>query len=466
MLSKRAVGLWRRIALNARADDGMALATVMSIAAILFILVTTLIMLATQQSISAGSQVQRNKALAAADAGLNDYLYRLSKDPEYWRSTPDQAGASTDSTWTVHAERPGGSGPVFLTATGATPKRGNVPGARRVVKASVKSPTFADYTFMVPDLNIGSGALFKGNVRSNSSIVNAGTITGNAYAHTTISGSGSVLGKKYPNCDTLSFAVVDYGKLESIATTDGTNFEGLPEYESVGGGAFRKFWGYSVKLTGSGGTINPVRAVDPDTGVLTIATTQTTNFTIPTEGVLYFDSPLWVSGTYSAKLTIVTLSDVHQAQIGSDYCNIGSSGFNNSSVSVATLTNKANSAVYLPADLVPDDPQSDQVCGIVAQGDISVPSSYNSMPSTIKVSAAMLSTKGSIHGDMASGQTKTKFHMEGALASFLGYNYFTGGTMGFNSRDYWYDARLNATPPPNFPPLGDGTLRVQSWVEQ
>jgi hypothetical protein len=469
MLSERARGTWRRVASAARADDGIALATVMSIAAIIFILATTLIMIATQQAVSAGGQVQRNKALASADAGINDYLYNLSDDPDYWRSTPDRVGQSVDASWTLHAERPGGVGPVVLTATGVTPQRGNIPSTRRVVKASVQSPTFADYMFMLnTSCSFGSGALVKGNVRSNGSIANNGTITGNAYAHTTYSGGGTCQGSVYQNYPTLSFAAVDFGKLQSIASTDNTDFSSLPEYEPIAGGLYRAFWGYDVKFTGAGGTITPIRTVDANTGARSLFTTGTgdyavRNFLIPTEGVLYFDYPIWVSGTYSAKVTVVTFSAVHQST--SDQSNVGSSGLNDAKTSAATVTNKANSAMYLWDNLVPADPQSDQVCGVVARGDISVPSNYDVMPSTLYLTCALLSTAGSVHADMASGQTKTKMHFEGAFASYLDGG-FTSTNMGFNTRDYWYDTRLNATPPPNFPPLGDGTLRVQSWVEQ
>lgn len=469
MLNNRAMGTWRRIAVAARADDGMALATVMSIAAIIFILATTLLMLATQQAVSAGAQVQRNKALASADAGINDYLYNLSADFDYWQAHPDTSGLAAGTSWTLHAERPGGTGPIVLTATGVTPSQGNIPATRRVVKASVQSPTFADYMFMLnTSCSFGSGAIVKGNVRSNGSIANNGTITGNAYAHTTYSGSGTCQGTVYQNYPTLSFAAVDYGKLQSIAATDGCDFSSLPKYEPLPGGLYRAFWGYKVEFTGVGGTITPIRAVDPNTGVLSLYTTGTgdyapRNFNIPTEGVLYFDYPIWVSGTYSRKVTVATFSAVHQTT--TDQSDWGGSGLNDAKTSAGTVTNKANSAMYLWNHLVPEDPQSDQVCGVVAKGDISVPSTYDSMPSTLNLTTALLSTAGSVHADMEYGQTKTKMHFEGAFASYLDGG-FTSTNMGFNARDYWYDTRLNSTPPPNFPPLGDGTLRVQSWVEQ
>lgn len=462
MRAQRATSKLQRIVAAARADDGMALATVMAVSAILFILATALLMIATQQAVSAGSQVQRNKALASADTAVNEVLYRVKSGSYVGDTTVTVSGGTSEASWTAVYRRPGGVGPVLVTATGTTPNRGNLPSTKRVVKAQVQQPTFADYMFMLnTGCTFGAGALVKGNVRSNGNIQNNGTITGSAYAAGTYSGSGTCQGSVYQHYATLSFASVDYGLLKSIATTDGTNFESLPEWEPVGYGAYRRYWGYNVEFTGAGGTITPIRAVNPLTGVLTENSTATVAFTIPANGVLYFDYPIWVSGTYSSKVTVATFSSVSAGNNSS----IGSSGYNTTSTATASLTNKANSAMYLWNHLVPQDPQSDQVCGVVSRGDISVPSSYATMPSTVNVTCALLSTAGSVHADIQTGYSKTKFHFEGAFASYLDGG-FVNGSSGFLARDYWYDARLNATPPPNYPPLGEGQVKVQSWVEQ
>ena len=120
--------------------------------------------------------------------------------------------------------------------------------------------------------------------------------------------------------------------------------------------------------------------------------------------------------------------------------------------------------------LVSSDPSNaDQVCGVVTQGDISLTSEYPKTvtPDRMTVQAAMLSTLGSIHADLVTGVTHAYLKILGARAQWEtgGIQSGTPVTAGFVDRDYWYDTNLDITTPPNFPPLGDGTLKVQQWVE-
>jgi len=458
---------WARVLDAARRDDGIALATVAAISAILFLLATTLVMLSTQTTVNASNQVQRTRALHAADAGINDYLYHLSRSIDYWSSHSDTASSTAGTSWTVHATRPNGVGPVFLTAVGTVPAANGAKTVSRTVKASVQSPTFADYTFLFnTSVSIGSGAIIKGNVRSNSSISNDGEITGNAYAASSYGGSGKCDGTIYQNYGTQSFATVDYGLLKSTAATDSTDFSSLPTYEQVnatGTPVYRAYLGYNVVLNGGGGTITPIRSLSTNAGTMTVDASRATSFTVGPHGVLYFDDPIWVSGTYGCKVTIADAADVEERGSNGIYYS-GASGFNTTGTVVGSLSNIANSTVYLWNNLVPDDAASDHVCGIVAKGDVSVPSEYDTMPTNLTVQSAILTTMGSMHADMVSGQTKNHFQFTGARAQ-MDDGGFTSTNEGFDSRDYWYDQRLNMTPPPNFPPLGDGSLKVQSWVE-
>jgi len=134
--------------------------------------------------------------------------------------------------------------------------------------------------------------------------------------------------------------------------------------------------------------------------------------------------------------------------------------------------NNINSSVFIWKNLVSSDPSnSDQVCGIVSPGDISLTSEYPTSvtPDSMTIQAAMLSTLGSIHADLVSGKTHAYLKILGARAQWEtgGIQTSSGNTVtaGFIDRDYWYDTNLDITTPPNFPPLGDGTLKVQQWVE-
>jgi hypothetical protein len=443
----------------ARQDDGMALGTVMAISAILFLLATTLVMLASQQQVSASNQVTRTKALHAADAGINAYLYKLSVDYYAWQSSPVATGTTSDGTWSVTATRPGGTGPITLNAVGT------VPGATRRVIANVQAPTFADYTLLFNEsINIGAAAVIKGNVRSNVNIANAGEITGQAVAVGTVSGSGQFDGGRYPNSRTQSFAVVDYGGLLATATAAGTYWGNSGTY--LQGATNVHYLGYDVILNGTGGTIQKVKAYNSTTGTMTLDPTVTA-FTVPACGIIYFDDAVWLHGTYAAKVTVV---------VGSDYEDTsGNQAAGPTTINNTTWTNPTsgtyvgqqmvNSSVFIDDNLQPDDINSDHVCGIVTKGDISITECASDAQNNEICTAALLSTAGAVHADWITNIHKNHFQLNGSIAQWQAGYFLSGSSTGYLSRDYWFDSRLYTTPPPLFPPLGDGTLKVNSWVE-
>lgn len=448
-----------------RQDEGMALATVVAISAIMFMLATTLVMLSTQQQVSGSNQLQRTKALHAADAGVNAYLYELSRDKTYQAVL---SSVTADASWTVSAEPPAvGSAVTVLTAVGQVAASNNAPTVTRTVKATVRPGSFSDYMFLLNHhLNLGAGGLIKGNVRSNDYVNNDGEITGFVYASSWIGGSG--IFRKYPlhpNYPTQSFAVVDYGLLESLASSDGTYWGDSGTY--VSGASTRHYLGYSLTFSGLGGTVAKVRSVDTVTGVM--VADAAVPFTTPPNGVLYFNDSVWVGGNYGRKVTIAVGKDAEDADSGTY-------GRSDVGVSVnAGATNSANSSVYLWKNLQSSNSLNpDIVCGIVTRGDISIASHLPNTvtPSDLTIQAAMLSTAGSIHADWDNRRLKNHLRIVGALAQWdEGYIRTTGwyegyyDTLGFNTRDYWYDPNLDITTPPNFPPLGDGTLKVKTWVE-
>jgi hypothetical protein len=443
-------------------DDGMALATVVAISAIMFLLATTLVMLSTQQQIAGSNQLQRTKALHVADAGVNAYLYELSRDKTYQTAL---ASTTADGSWSVTAEPPGsGSAVTRLTAVGTVSAVGNAPGVTRTVKATVRPGSFSDYMFLMnTEFRLGVNGLVKGNVRSNSYVNNDGTITGDVFANTTITGNGVFGGGQTPYYKKQSFAVIDYGLLQSLAMTDGTYY---PDSGTFGtGSSKRHYLGYSLNFSGLGGTVAKVQSIDTVTGAM--VTDAAVPFTTPANGVLYFDDPVWVGGTYGAKVTIAVGKD-----LGDGDGDPGPSGMNPASL-LGPWPNNTNSSVFIWKNLVSSNPaNADIVCGIVTKGDISITSEYPNppTPTDMTIRAAMLSSMGSIHADFGNNRLKNHLRIIGAEAaweySFITrYNYWGTPILGFNTRDYWYDPNLDVTTPPNFPPLGDGKLWVRTWVE-
>jgi hypothetical protein len=293
--------------------------------------------------------------------------------------------------------------------------------------AQVRFPTFADYMFLAnADINIGLDAVINGKVRSNGNINNLGICEGRAIAAGNVTGSTGLdrlragFDKYQPRID-FATVTTDLTTIRTVATSNG-------HYFAASGSS-----GYRMTLSGVRYKVERVTAVS-GTGVLsTVLVRDWTN--IPTTGVLYFSDNVWVLGDYAAMVTIGT-----------------------------------SKTAYIPDNLVPTNADTPFTCGIIATNDIIVPTWYASLPDDMNVRAALLAQTGAVYGELKSGYIKTKFTIWGSMA-YTNYGYFasySGSTVvaGFRSRSYNYDPRLDLYPPPMFPTVKDGSLKVTSWIEQ
>lgn len=402
-----------------RADEGIALATVVAVSSILFLLATMIIILSNGLTSSTVSQEARTKALHMADAGVNAYLYELRRDPSYYVSHPTLGPVvQDDGVWTVIATPPTETQPLLLTGSGSIASMDMT----RTVVASVRFPTYAEYMFLSnADLNIGSDAYIEGKIRSNGNVVNAGHVTGKVSASGNVGGSGVFGNGQESGLPRIDFAqvTVDMANMRTLATADGSYFTGSGGY------------GFRCILSGTTARIEKVTG-GTTTGNLT--TTLIRTISVPANGVLYFNEDVWVQGDYATMVTIGGARDIYVAD---------------------NLTTSSTNRF---------------TCGLVAQRSIVVPSWYPSLPNVMTLQAAMLAQTGNIYGDYRSGITKSKITIKGSM-SYSTYGYFalySGNTVtaGFRQRDYLYDPRLELYPPPYYPQLRDGSLKVSTWVEQ
>lgn len=414
-----------RLVMRLRDDSGITLATVMAVASILFMLTTMILMLSSNLMTNTRSQEGRTKALHAADAGLNAYLYELRRNPTYFVGNPT-LGPTTlgDTVWEVTSTAPVGTEPLKLTAIGTVESLGTV----RVVQATVRFPTYADYMFLSDDYhNFGSAAVVYGKVRSNKYIINAGTFKNESYAVGTITGSGTFEAPKYPGSAVVDFAQItrDLDDMKTVATASSTY------YPSATGQI-----GYQVVLQGTNAVLNKVTAENSTTGALT--TTYIRTVAIPSTGVLYFDQDVWVSGNYAAMVTIV-----------------------------AGGTSGSPKNIYIPDIVTATYTDRPFTCGLIAKGEVIVKSWYTAMPTNMRIEAAMLAQSGSVRAELKSGKTKSSLVIEGSMSDkiFGGFVY-SDNSAGFLSRSYTYSQRLNIYPPPFYPRVRDGVLKVSTWVEQ
>ena len=91
-------------------DTGIALAAVVIVSAILFVIVTTLLGLVAYRTSQTEHYVDRAKAMQVADAGVSEYLYQVGRNFNYADTVPrlpaTGAAAMPDgSTWSVETTR-------------------------------------------------------------------------------------------------------------------------------------------------------------------------------------------------------------------------------------------------------------------------------------------------------------------------------------------------------------------------
>jgi len=432
-----------------RGDEGLAMAMVVAVSAILFVLLTALVTVTVQRGSTSLVHQQHAEILDVADAGIAAYIQKLQGQWYYYETTPTITGTSGDGSFTVTATPPpSGSSTVRLDALAKIPSQG----LSRHVVAYVKPPSFADYAVVIDNpgatYSIGADATFWGKVHANGSVDNAGVCNGTVSAVTKITGSGDFNGSPEKVCpaDQIDFTTVttDLSDIKTLATAQSAYFPALGNWTTN-----KPYLGYYVEFAGNTFKVRKIRDISTtSTNPSTCWTVETTTqvVSIPPSGTVFFENePIWVSGTYSKSVTI------------GDSC-ATSAGSNNAA-------GASNSAVYLWDDLLPVDPSDDkQLLGIVTPGDISVTPWLAASPTSFTIQAALLSQYGSIHGDKANGSNKSRMDMIGSRA----FKIQGGFNSSYNTRNFSWDDRFSRGIPPLFPrpvAYGGSALSLTSWTD-
>ncbi len=152
------------------AEDGVVLVTVLLLTMIMLIIVAgTMAYAVGSQNVSRRDQ-DWNAALAAAEAGLDDYLFRLNENDQYylynattappdgnqafttWVSVPDSGATSVTCTASANSNIPCfrykvdttnlvAQGAIIITATGRSR------GVTRTIQATLRRKAFIDYLY-------------------------------------------------------------------------------------------------------------------------------------------------------------------------------------------------------------------------------------------------------------------------------------------------------------------------------
>jgi hypothetical protein len=140
-------------------EDGVAMVTVMMIVLVLTLVMVATVNYAVQSEPPSRRDQDWNAALAAAQAGVDDYLYRLQQDGSYYSysaSTPPTPANPAFTGWqtipgpanqgqfhySVDTSQFGSQGVVQLTSTG------RVRGVQRTIRANLRRRGFLDYLYM------------------------------------------------------------------------------------------------------------------------------------------------------------------------------------------------------------------------------------------------------------------------------------------------------------------------------
>lgn len=414
----------------AKDDTGIAFFTVIMMTVVLFMLTTSLLVLQQYYVSMVSLRSNRVDATHIADAGLNDYLYHVKNDST-WYVDHSNTGLVPfgGGHYQVVATKPLNE-PLTLTCTGSAD-------STVTIVATVRYPTFADYMFLADSsITFGTGAIVDGQVRSNGNVVNEGHITGKTYAVGTITGAGKFDQGKYPKYAPADFSQITV-KMDDIATAAKSHSPSsyFPQITSSGYPVSTSP-GYLVTFNGLFYTVRKVNS-GSESGNFSENTNTTLvgTYTIPTDGAVYFEATVWIQGNYGANVTVASSKDI-----------------------------------YFYGSYKRTLPTAKYVSGVISKTNIIVPSWYNSVPQDMTIEAAVLAQGGKFYADMNTGVFRNKLTVHGAAAyrddgGFVTVSSNDVDVAGFHNRVYAYDQMLDINPPPFYPPTGDGSLKVATWVD-
>ncbi|MFN8188490.1 MAG: pilus assembly PilX N-terminal domain-containing protein [Gaiellales bacterium] len=427
-------------------EQGAAMVLVMFLVAMLSLMSVLLIDTVQEEADSSAQAVERNAALQAAEAGIDDYVAKLVDDRLYYvhqvhpgegtREEPGGTEVSAGTAWSyglawtypnefdtwralsngyeyslkIVPPNPGEEA-VHITAAG---RKVGTTDDTRVVEALIRPSSIADFQRIVNgDVSWGSGATTNGKLYANGTIDHDGIAKANIYAEDNVTGSTTLQNgaKKYDhntirsviknpvNFNSLLASLVD---VQRAAQVGGVYLDN----PAVHGWriTFNANGTFSVQTcTRSGG--NDIAAVQPNCVNYSPAT-----YNVPSNGAVYAGQSVIVSGQVNGRVTvasndnIVIANDISYVTSGSD------------------------------------------VLGLVAKNNV-----YGAQwcPNNLTWRAAVLAQSGTWKGWTSSTIKNTMVH-KGSSTTNLG-----GDWTMFATRDYSYDETLLFLPPPWFPTIED-----------
>ncbi len=410
----------------------------------------------------------RDMAFHIAEAGIDYYRWHLAHDPNDFQDGTGQPGPyvheyfdkSNNSIgfFSLEIDPPlPGSTVATIRSTGWVSSE---PNATRTLQVRVGFPALTDYTFLTnANMNFSFTTEVHGQVHSNGGIRFDGTTDswvrsareryryGNQQHNGVWGGGGprefwefpvpaidfnsitADLGAVRDDADNGGIHLNSSGEEGWHLVFDGDTFDlyrvtDLECHHGSGRWRYRRWRGWYWDGT--------VYCYDVEQEVFV------ENHTIPANGAIFIEDNVWVEGTVDGRVTL----GVGRFPVQEPY-----------------------ETIYIQGDLTYATRASDDVIGLLAQGDIIVP---HEVPNNMTIEAALLSQFGVIHRPYYNDGLRNSLNVFGSQISYGGggWKYVNGWghvISGFVNTNHTYDANLSYYPPPGFP-VGD-TYDLISWEE-
>lgn len=412
---------------------------------------------------------RRDVAFHIAEAGINYYRWHLAHNPTDYTDGTGQPGpyqrvyqdkdGNTIGYFSLQITPPlPGSTVAIIRSTGWTIWDTNV---RRTIQVRVGFPSLADYTFLSnANMAFSFTTTVSGTVHSNGGIRFDGLTDSwvrsardryeylpNQWRNGIWGGGGPKSFWQFP-VPAIDFQSVtaDLGNIRTMADNGGIHLTSSGQH------------GWHMRFTSSTFNLYRVTALDCANGegrwryrrfvgwywegnvyCYDIRTeTFVQQYTIPANGAIFVEDDVWIDGTVDGRVTV----GVGRFPVQQPY-----------------------KKALIPGNLTYAARGSDDVVGIIAQGDIVVP--FN-VPNDMEINAAALSQFGTIHRPYYWDSTKNSLVFFGSQISYEGggwkyVNGFGNVISGFINTYHVFDGNLRYLPPPGFPVAN--TYDLISWEE-
>jgi hypothetical protein len=425
----------------------LALTSVIGVIIILSVLIYTLIPYMETESSATQREETSAKALYIAEAGINNYLWHLNQDEDYFETQIHPAQGQDEKGQERWVDYAGGSyhlevealdntPGVIVTSTGQISKNNLV--VTRKIRAVIKKRSFTHYLYFTDHETVEgtgqkiwfiTGDIIRGPLHSNDYI----HIWGDPEFQKKVTTSRNL------DIHSGSNPVFKEGYEEEVPVLEmpPTNVE-LKTWAQAGG---YYYYGKTTITMKSSGYLFISNNHSQSTG-------PTGLVSLPANGVIYVDGQngaksnqnngdVYVEGTLSGRLTIASKNNI-----------------------------------YITGDLLYKDEATDML-GLIAENYVYILhyKGYKDVaPNNIEINAAIFAVNHSFsYEKYYYGPPKGTITLKGALAQkyrgAVGTFYRSGRKRSGYSKDYYYDERMLYTEPPHFiEPLNSG-FEITAWEE-